>query len=458
MRVLDFHALSPAEQDQALQRPAQVVGEQVSAGVADILAAVRREGAAAVARFTEQFDGVSRAQVLLTEDERRAAVAQVPGEVRQAIATAAAAIEAFHRPGGYQPYEVQVAEGLVCQRVVRPVRSVGLYVPAGSAALPSTALMLGVPAMLAGCPQVLVCTPPAADGGADPAVVAACEQVGITRIAVVGGAQAVGLMTWGDAEQGIEPCDKIFGPGNTWVTEAKRQVAGMQGGPGIDLPAGPSEQLVIADAEARPAWVAADLLSQAEHGPDSQVVCVSDDRALLEAVAAEVETQAAQLPRAQTVAQALTASRLLLVDDLDQAVQVSNRYAPEHLILAVRSPQELLEQVTAAGSVFLGDHTPESLGDYCSGTNHVLPTSGAARFTGGVTLASFQVSMTVQQATPDALAQIGPTAVTLARAEGLEAHARAVTRRVGEPADAGQPSEAGQASDAGQATDPAVAR
>ncbi|WP_374929909.1 histidinol dehydrogenase [Kytococcus sedentarius] len=432
MRVLDWNSLEEAARQDVLERPAQAVGEEVSAAVADILATVRERGAVAVREYTERFDGVVREELLLSQAEIAAAVAQVPAAVREAIAAAASAIRTFHAPGGYTPYAVDVTEGLVCERVVRPVRSVGLYVPAGSAPLPSTALMLGVPAVLAGCPEVLVCTPPTADGGADPAVVAACAEVGIDRIAVVGGAQAVGLMARGDAGAGIPRCDKIFGPGNTFVTEAKRQVAGMQGGPGIDLPAGPSEQLVIADAGANPEWVAADLLSQAEHGPDSQVVCVSDDRALLERLATEIEAQATELPRAATVERALTASRLVLVADLDQAVEVSNAYAPEHLILAVREPRVLLEGVTAAGSVFLGDHTPESLGDYCSGTNHVLPTSGAARFTGGVTLASFQLSMTVQQATPQGLAAMGPTAVALARTEGLEAHARAVTRRTGE--------------------------
>ncbi|MFC0358739.1 histidinol dehydrogenase [Kytococcus schroeteri] len=432
MRVLNWNTLDAAERAAALRRPAQEVGEEVSRAVAEVLDAVRRGGAEAVAAFTERFDGVRRDDLLLTDAEVEDALAQVDPQVRRAIAEAAEAIRAFHAPGGARPYVVQEGEDAVrCERVVRPVRSVGLYVPAGSAPLPSTALMLGVPAVLAGCPEVVVCTPPTRDGGADPLVVAACVEVGVRRIAVVGGAQAVGAMAFGAGPVG--PCDKVFGPGNTFVTEAKRQVAGMQGGPGIDLPAGPSEQLVVADAGANPVWVAADLLSQAEHGPDSQVVCVADDRDLLEQVAAELSRQAAELPRAGIVTEALGASRLVLVRDLEQAVEVSNAYAPEHLILAVREPRDLLEGVTAAGSVFLGDHTPESLGDYCSGTNHVLPTSGAARWTGGVNLSSFQLSITVQEASSRALSATGGTAVALARAEGLEAHARAVTRRVGEP-------------------------
>ncbi|WP_462417960.1 histidinol dehydrogenase [Kytococcus sp. Marseille-QA3725] len=436
MRVLDWSTLDAAARTEALQRPAQVVGEEVSRAVADVLEAVRRDGEAAVAAFTRRFDGIERDRLLLTDAEIDAAVAAVDPWARRAIAEAAENIRAFHAGGGLTPYGVGEGDEQVrCERIVRPVRSVGLYVPAGSAPLPSTALMLGVPAVLAGCPEVVVCTPPNREGTADPLVVAACAEVGIRRIAVVGGAQAVGAMAFGAGPVG--PCDKVFGPGNGFVTEAKRQVAGMQGGPGIDLPAGPSEQLVVADAGANPVWVAADLLSQAEHGPDSQVVCVSDDRQLLEQVAGELEVQSAELPRAAIVAGALKASRLVLVPDLEQAMEVSNAYAPEHLILAVREPRALLERVTAAGSVFLGDHTPESLGDYCSGTNHVLPTSGAARWTGGVNLASFQLSITVQEASPAALRTTGVTAVRLARAEGLEAHARAVTRRGGKPGEAG---------------------
>lgn len=436
MRVLRWNELDATARTEALRRPAQVVGQEVRATVADILEAVEREGLAAVVDATERLDGIRREDPLLTEGEIDAAVARVPAEVRAAITAAADNLRAFHAPGGYTPYLREVVPGLVCERAVRPVRTVGLYVPAGSAPLPSTALMLGVPAVLAGCPEIVVCTPPTADGGADPTVVASCVELGLRRIAVVGGAQAVGAMAFGaptgqeGQSGGIPRCDKIFGPGNTFVTEAKRQVAGLQGGPGIDLPAGPSEQLVIADSGADPVWVAADLLSQAEHGPDSQVLCVSDDGKLLDAVAAELDRQAAELPREETVRAALEASRLILTRDLQEAVAVSNEYAPEHLILAVRAPRALLDDVEVAGSVFLGDHTPESLGDYCSGTNHVLPTSGAARYTGGVTLASFQLSMTVQAATPAALGEMGPTAVTLARAEGLEAHARAVTRRL----------------------------
>ncbi|HEY4555030.1 MAG TPA: histidinol dehydrogenase, partial [Lysobacter sp.] len=305
---------------------------------------------------------------------------------------------------------------------------VGLYVPAGSAPLPSTALMLGVPAQLAGCRDVVLCTPPRADGTADPAVLYAAERCGIARVFKLGGVQAIAAMAFGTAS--VPRCDKLFGPGNAYVTEAKRQVSMTEGGAAIDMPAGPSELLVIADADANPEFVAADLLSQAEHGPDSQVLLVTDDAALRDAVAAAVERQVQALPRADIARRALAASRLILADSLATAFAISNDYAPEHLILAVRDARRWLPQVQAAGSVFLGAWSAEALGDYCSGTNHVLPTGGAARFVGGLSVASFQVAITVQEVQAEGLAAIGPCAVELARAEGLDAHRLAVALRL----------------------------
>jgi histidinol dehydrogenase len=287
--------------------------------------------------------------------------------------------------------------------------------------------MLGVPASLAGCAEIVLCTPPRADGSADPAVLAAAALCGISRVFKLGGAQAIAAMACGTAS--VPSCDKVFGPGNAYVTEAKRQVA-QAGLSAIDMPAGPSEVLVIADVGANPAWIAADLLSQAEHGPDSQVLLLSDSEALLAGVGVEIEAQLTALPRAAIARQALSASRLVLVDTLDEAFAISNDYAPEHLILALRAPRAWLPRVTAAGSVFLGDHTPEALGDYCSGTNHVLPTGGAAAAWSGVSVASFQNFVSVQAATPAGIGAIGPDAVVLAEAEGLEAHANAVRLRL----------------------------
>jgi len=325
-------------------------------------------------------------------------------------------------------FRIDTAPGVSCGRVLRGIRRVGLYVPSGSAPLPSTALMLGVPASLAGCEDVIVCTPPRKEGRADPTVLVAARLCGIRRVFKVGGAQAIAAMALGTAS--IPACDKLFGPGNSFVTSAKQQVTMLPGGPAIDMPAGPSEVLIIADRGASPVFVAADLLAQAEHGPDSQVILLTTSPDLVEPVLKHIEAQLEVLPRADIARRALEHARLVVVEDVETAIEISNDYAPEHLILALRDPARHLPRVRAAGSVFLGDHAPESLGDYCSGTNHVLPTGGAARGYSGVSVASFQNSISVQSVSREGLAAIGPCAVTLARAEGLEAHAQAVVRRL----------------------------
>jgi len=427
MNRLDWNSLDAQARMQALTRPAQTVAAQTRAAVAQLLDDVRGRGDAALREITARFDGVVLRSFEVGADEFAAAEAAVPAVLREAMAQAAARIEAFHRAGMAQPYAVETAPGVVCERVVRPIGRVGLYVPAGSAPLPSTALMLGVPAQLAGCPQVVLCTPPRADGTADPAVLVAARLTGVQRVFKLGGAQAIAAMAYGT--ESIPASDKLFGPGNSFVTEAKQQVA-QDGAAAIDMPAGPSEVLVIADAGANPAFVAADLLSQAEHGPDSQVLLLTDDAAMLAAVEAEVERQVALLPRQDIARQALSASQLIQVDSLADAFAISNRYAPEHLILALREPRAWLDQVQAAGSVFLGDYTPEALGDYCSGTNHVLPTAGAARAYSGVSVASFQNLISVQSATAAGLAAIGGCARIIASAEGLDAHERAVALRM----------------------------
>jgi histidinol dehydrogenase len=288
--------------------------------------------------------------------------------------------------------------------------------------------MLGVPAMIAGCREVVLCTPPRPDGSADPAVLVAAKLCGIRRVFTLGGAQAIAAMAFGT--ESVPRCDKLFGPGNPWVTLAKSAVSAFPDGPAIDMPAGPSEVLVVADAGASPPFIAADLLAQAEHGPDSQVLLVTDSPSLAAAVEAEVLAQLARLPREAIATQALAFARLIVVPNLEQAFALSNRYGPEHLIVQVREPRAWLGHITCAGSIFLGDYAPESLGDYCSGTNHVLPTGGAARAWSGVSVASFQRSISVQQVSREGLAAIGPCAITLARAESLEAHARAVVQRL----------------------------
>lgn len=431
MNRLTWSRLDALQRERALQRPVQTVAQRTRDAVAAVLADVRARGDGALRELTARFDGVALESFEVAESEFAAAQAQVAPELKTAMGEALARIEAFHRAGMAAAYAVETAPGVTCERMIRPIQRVGLYVPAGSAPLPSTALMLGVPARLAGCREVVLCTPPRRDGSADPAVLVAARLTGVTRVFKLGGAQAIAALAFGTAS--VPRCDKLFGPGNSYVTEAKQQIA-QAGQAAIDMPAGPSEVLVIADEGADAAFVAADLLSQAEHGPDSQVLLLSDSAALIDRVEVQLERQLAALPRAEIARQALSASRLIEVDALEDAFVISNAYAPEHLILALRQPRAWLERVQAAGSVFLGDYTPEALGDYCSGTNHVLPTNGAARAYSGVSVASFQNFVSVQSASREGIAGIGACALTLARAEGLDAHANAVALRLREAA------------------------
>lgn len=428
MNRSEWSALNDAGKAQVLQRPVQAVSATVRDAVARIRAQVAAEGDAALRVLTAQFDGVDLDSFEVGEAEFAAAEATVPATLGDAMREAAGRIEAFHRAGMTAPYSLETAPGLSCERIQRPIGRVGLYVPAGSAPLPSTALMLTIPAGLAGCADIILCTPPRADGQADPAVLVAARMTPGVRVFKLGGAQAIAAMAIGT--ESLPRCDKLFGPGNGYVDEAKRQVTQELGGPAIDMPAGPSEVLVIADAGADAAFVAADLLSQAEHGPDSQVLLLTDSAPLLDAVLAQVQQQLVQLPRANIARIALGASRAVLVDTLDIAFDISNAYAPEHLILALREPQTWVERVTSAGSIFLGDWTPEALGDYCSGSNHVLPTGGAARAWSGLSVASFQKAISVQSASREGIVNTGPCAATLAHAEGLHAHARAVELRL----------------------------
>ena len=428
MKSLRWNELDAAARRQALARPGRGVDAQVAAAVARVLEQVRADGDGAVRALTRRFDGVEVGDARVGEEEFARAQAEVSDEVRQAMVEARERLLAWHRAGMAQDFEIETAPGVRCGRLLRGIGRVGLYVPAGSAPLPSTALMLGVPAELAGCGEVVLCTPPRADGRADPTVLVAARLCGIDRVFKIGGAQAIAAMAFGTDT--VPACDKLFGPGNAYVTAAKQQVSMRPGGPAIDMPAGPSEVLVIADAGATASHVAADLLSQAEHGPDSQVLLVTDSPALSAAVRVEVESQVATLPRVDIARAALEHARLIEVDTLEDAFAISNAYAPEHLILALREPRAWLPRVTCAGSVFLGDLAPEALGDYCSGTNHVLPTDGAARAWSGVSVASFQTSISLQSVEARGLRDIGPCAVTLARAEGLEAHAQAVLRRL----------------------------
>ncbi|GAA4007970.1 histidinol dehydrogenase [Hymenobacter fastidiosus] len=412
----------------ALQlRAAAQQAQDVEQRVQQIFTDVRQRGDAALVEYGQQLDGADlRGGLRVTPAELEAAGAQVPPELQTAIRQAHANIRRFHEAQRPTEERVETMPGVQCWRRAVPVQRVGLYIPGGTAPLFSTLLMLGVPARLAGCPEVVLCTPPRSDGSVNPIILFTAQLLNITTIIKAGGAQAVAALSGGT--ESVPAVDKIFGPGNRYVTAAKQLATRY--GVAIDMPAGPSEVLVIADESANPVFVAADLLSQAEHGPDSQVILLSDSLAILEATQAEVQRQLATLPRAAVAAQALAESRAILLRTPEEMLFFSNQYAPEHLILAVKNPEQLAEGVTSAGSVFLGHLTPEAVGDYASGTNHTLPTNGYARNYSGVSLDSFLKKITFQRITAEGLHNIGPVVETMAEAEGLSAHARAVTLRL----------------------------
>ncbi len=414
-----------AEQQQALLlRPAIAASATISATVRNILDEVKSRGDTALREYSAQFDKAEIADLRVPATEIAAASARLSDDLKQAMAVAVGNIETFHNAQLPAAVDVETQPGVRCQQVTRPVQSVGLYIPGGSAPLFSTVLMLATPARIAGCSRVILCSPPPV---ADEILYAA-QLCGVQEVYQVGGAQAIAAMALGT--ETVPAVDKIFGPGNAWVTEAKRQVSQRLDGAAIDMPAGPSEVLVIADEGATPAFVASDLLSQAEHGPDSQVILLTPSQALAEQVAQAVETQLAALPRAATARQALASSRLIVAQDLAQCVAISNQYGPEHLIIQTRQPRDLVDAITSAGSVFLGDWSPESAGDYASGTNHVLPTYGYTATCSSLGLADFQKRMTIQELTPQGLMNLASTIETLAAAEQLEAHKNAVTLRV----------------------------
>ncbi len=430
MKPLVWKNLSASARAAALQRPAQSAQPEIAATVEEIIAQVRREGDKGLRKLGKKFDGADLAPRQVSVAEFSAAEKSLSRAEKSALQTAYRNLKRFHVAQRSAPVRVETMPGVVCEKVIRPIGSVGLYVPGGSAPLFSTALMLGVPSQIAGNPVRVLCTPPGRNktGAVSPWILYAAKLCGITEVFKVGGAQAIAAMAYGT--ETIPKCDKLFGPGNSFVTEAKLQVSRDAAGAAIDLPAGPSEVLVIADNRATPAFVAADLLSQAEHGPDSQVVLVTFTEKFAARVLAELETQVAVLPRGDTARLALKRSRIFIAANRSEAIGISNRYAPEHLILQVANPRELLAGVTTAGSVFLGDWTPESLGDYASGTNHVLPTYGWARACSGLGLSDFSRTMTVQTASIAGLKKLGPVVERLALAEGLAAHQRAVRVRL----------------------------
>ena len=415
---------SEQQQQALLTRPAVSASDSITATVRDILAKVKNEGDSALRDYSAAFDKVQIDNLRVSDQQIAAACARLGDDIKQAMAVAVANINTFHQAQQLPAVDVETQPGVRCQQVTRPLASVGLYIPGGSAPLFSTVLMLATPARIAGCRRVVLCSPPPI---ADEILYAA-QLCGVQEIFQVGGAQAIAALAFGT--ESVPKVDKIFGPGNAWVTEAKRQVSQRLDGAAIDMPAGPSEVLVIADEGATPDFVASDLLSQAEHGPDSQVILLTPCQKMAEAVAEAVERQLADLPRASTAAQALASSRLIVAQDLAQCVAISNRYGPEHLIIQTRQPRDLVDSITSAGSVFLGDWSPESAGDYASGTNHVLPTYGYTSTYSSLGLADFQKRMTVQELTPQGFMGLAATIETLAAAEQLTAHKNAVTLRV----------------------------
>ena len=393
----------------------------------EIINDVQTRGDHALREITEKFDGVDLDDIAVTPDEIESAKSKLDPKLVEAIEAAFENIRAFYSEQKASTYSKETMPGVMCYSESRPIDRVGLYVPGGTAPLPSTALMLGVPAMLAGSSQVVLCTPPNKDGSITPSILYAASLCGITQIYKVGGAQSIAAMAYGT--QSVPKVDKIFGPGNQYVTAAKLIVSTDPTGAQIDMLAGPSEVLVIADINARADFVAADLLSQAEHGVDSQVILVTDSEKLVPLVDKELELQLAKLPRKDIAAEALKKSFTLVVESIDQAVEFSNDYAPEHLIINTADAERLVPQIQNAGSVFLGEYSCESAGDYASGTNHSLPTSGLARSTSGVNVASFQKNITFQIVTKEGAANVGPIVSAIAAEEGLDAHKNAMEIR-----------------------------
>ena len=395
--------------------------------VTEIVAKVKAAGDQALYDFAKAFDKVELSQLFIGKEEIERIAATIPEEAKAAIDVAYHNIHTFHATQAKNESKIETMEGVVCWRESRAIEKVGLYIPGGSAVLPSTFLMLGIPAVLAGCKEIVVCSPPQQDGKTNCYVAYCALKLGIERIFMIGGAQAVAAMAYGT--ESVPQVYKIFGPGNRYVTQAKQLVQSLAG-TAIDMPAGPSEVLVVADETAIPSYVASDLLAQAEHGADSQAILVATSNEIIGQVIKEVDVQIQALPRKEVTALAIQNSYAVLVDDLEKAISFSNTYAPEHLILATDQFESLIPLITNAGSVFLGNLTPESAGDYASGTNHTLPTSGFAKAYSGVSLDSFVKKITFQHISPKGLANIGNTVEVLAAAEGLDAHKNAISIRL----------------------------
>lgn len=427
MKFLNKRKLTTDDIQNLIKRPGDGA-ENVESIVRNICADVKKRGDEAIREYSELYEPTSVDVLRVSDAEFEQAELLVSPKLHEAVAIAEKNIRTFHEAQVRKTDEIKISEGITCRREIRPYDTVGLYIPAGSAPLPSTVLMLGVPAQIAGCTRIVLCSPPNAAGKVDPAVLVTASQLGIREVYKTGGAQAIAAMAYGT--KSIPKVEKIFGPGSRYVMLAKQIVSADPSGSPVDLIAGPSELLIIADDSAREEIVAIDLLSQAEHDPFSQVVLVTTDYSFGERVAALVQTWAADLPRRKIIEQSIARSYVLGVSSMQEAVAFTNNYAPEHLSIMTRNPEEVASQIKHAGSVFLGGYSPVTAGDYASGTNHTLPTGGSAKWFGGLTVESYQKTITFQTLTEEGLRALAPTLITLTEAEGLEAHKLAVTERL----------------------------
>ena len=428
MRRFVWTDLDEAARQDSLSRPRAISNDTLLESVREILTDVRENGDEALSRLTEKFDGTPPLTLEATPAQMRAAWLGLSATDKAVIERVRRNIKRFHKAQIPNSIEGETEPGVICRREARSIETAGLYVPGGTAPLISTLLMLAVPAKVAGVQNRIVVTPPSKDGKVNRVILAAAYRCKVSRLFAVGGAQAIGALAYGT--ETIPKCDKIFGPGNAWVAAAKSLVAQEAGGPAIDMPAGPSEAMVLADAAADPAFVASDLLSQAEHDTVAQVVCVTSSMDVAKRIEVEIEKQVAELPRAKIARESLKLGRMIIAGERIDIIEIVNRYAPEHLIIQLKDPESYAGAIRNAGSIFLGPWTPESVGDYASGTNHTLPTYGAARAYSGVTLESFIKYISIQQLTKKGLKSLGPTVERLAEMEGLEAHKRAVTLRL----------------------------
>ena len=424
MRTIELNALSTLELELLYKRPSINMDNTIST-VKPILEAVKLHGLDKVIEYAKKFDSFNLTALKVTDDEFDDSEISLTTDVKEAIIKAASNIRRFHSKQVPKDYELETMPGVLCKREFRAIENVGLYIPGGTAVLPSTMLMLGIPAKIAGCRRIIACSP--TSDKLNPAVLYAAKVAGVKEIYKVGGAQAIALMAYGVEE--VKKVDKIFGPGNQFVTAAKTLVSIDPDGCLVDMPAGPSEVLVIADEMANPSYIAADLLSQAEHGVDSQVILVTTSSKLVEDVKLELQKQLDDLPRKDIAAKCLDNSLNILANSIDEAIKFSNEYAPEHLIINIENVDDYLSMITNAGSVFVGPYTPESVGDYASGTNHSLPTYGFAKAIGGVSVEMFMKSMTFQKLSKEGLNELSKTVITLAETESLKAHANAVKVR-----------------------------